>query len=601
MSDSTLLFMVILFGVALLAVPVTARLGLGSVIGYLLGGILVGPELLGLVTKPEEILHLAEFGVVLLLFLIGLELNPKRLWKLRRSIFGMGLSQVLLTALLAMFGLKVLGWNLAESMIAGMGIAMSSTAIAMQIIGERGLQNNSVGQNGFSILLFQDIAVVPILLVASLFKPETGTGSSLNLVNIIAALASIIGIMASGRYLTRPIFRWIAGARIRELSIAFSLLIVVGISYVMVKVGLSMALGAFIAGVILAESEYRHELESNLEPFKGLLLGLFFLAVGMSIKLQMIAEKPLQIVGFVIALVLIKTLVIILVSWFFGVRQRDKVLLGLLLSQGGEFAFVLFSQAIQDGVLRPEKADLLNGVVSLSMLTTPLLLLLYDRWASSRSIVDQKPAHDTIPDEKHPVIIAGFGRMGQIVARLLHLNKISTTVIDHSPEHIDNVRRFGSKAYYGDAMHLPLLETAGLAHAKLLVITMDDRDNVTKLAALVRAHYPEIPILVRAYDRTHAYELMEKGIQHWERETFGSALSMGCKALEIMGVHAYQAQRSALHFKDYDMNTFHNLAVYRGDEKQFISKTREAREQLEKVFAQDAKALKIADESEGWD
>jgi glutathione-regulated potassium-efflux system ancillary protein KefC len=604
MTDAALLFMVILFAAALLAVPVTARLGLGSVIGYLLAGVLVGPGVFGWVNNPEKILHLAEFGVVLFLFLIGLELNLKRLWTMRRTIFGLGSAQLIVTILLAAGALRVLDWEWREALMAGMGIAMSSTAIAMQIISERGLRHHAAGEKGFSILLFQDIAVVPLLLMATFLKPAVDANpmQGLTFMHVMTAVLSIVGIIVGGRYLTRPVFRWIAGARIRELSIAFSLLIVVGISYVMMKVGLSMALGAFLAGVILAESEYRHELEVNIEPFKGLLLGLFFLAVGMTVNLKLIAEKPLLIAGLVVGLVVLKTLVIFAISWFSGVRKRDKLLLGLLLSQGGEFAFVLYSQALQEGVLSPERADILNGVISLSMLTTPLLLLVYDRWAARACIEGEiKREADPMPEEKHPVIIAGFGRMGQIVARLLHINHISTTVIDHSPEHIDNVRRFGYKAYYGDATQLHLLEAAGLSQARMLVIAMNDRETITRVAEMVRHEYPQIPILVRAYDRTHAYELMDKGVTHFERETFGSALLIGSKALEIMGVHPYQAWRTAQQFRIYDTETLQRLYPYRRDEKQFISKTREAREQLEKLFVQDEVEIKESDGSDGWD
>ena len=603
MSDTTLLFMVILFGAALLAVPVSARLGLGSVIGYLVAGVLVGPAVLAWVDNPEKVLHLAEFGVVLLLFIIGLELNPKRLWTLRRSIFGLGSAQLVMTVAVVAGALRLLQWNWNEALIAGMGIAMSSTAIAMQVIDERGLRHHMVGQKGFSILLLQDMAVVPLMLLASILKPANGISplQSLSYSQALWALLAVAGIVVGGRYLTRPVFRWIAGARIRELSIAFSLLIVVGISYVMVKVGLSMALGAFLAGVILADSEYRHELEANIEPFKGLLLGLFFLAVGMSINLGLLVEQPGLIAGMVLGLLLIKTLIIVGLSKFADVKKRDKILLGLLLSQGGEFAFVLFSQAVQDGALPSARADLLNAVISLSMLTTPLLLLIYDRWAAVACIEEQiKPTADAMPDEKHPVIIAGFGRMGQIVARLLHINHISTTVIDHSPEHIDNVRRFGYKAYYGDASQLSLLEAAGIAKARLLVIAIDDRETVTRLAERVRHDYPNIPIVVRAYDRTHVYELMDKGIEHMERETFGSALLIGCRALEIMGVHPYQAWRTATQFRIYDTDALLRLHPYRQDEKQFISKTREAREQLEKLFIQDAKTLQSDEGEDGW-
>jgi glutathione-regulated potassium-efflux system ancillary protein KefC len=591
MSESLLLFLTILLAAAVTIVPASARLGLGSVIGYLCAGVLLGPEGLGWIDNPSEILHLAEFGVVLLLFLIGLELNPKRLWDLRRSIFGLGLLQLVLSSMLIGGGLVLLGWSFQHALVAGLGVSMSSTAIAMQMMGERGLKTHPLGKNGFSVLLFQDLAVIPILLLVSFLAVAPSEATTLPLwERIVRALAAIVGIVVAGRYLARPIFRWIAGSRIRELSIAVSLLIVIGISYLMYTVGLSMALGAFLAGVILAESEYRHELEANLEPFKGLLLGLFFLAVGMTIQLQLLTEQPLLIGGLLIGLLTLKIGVLWGLGRQFGLESRSSLLFALLLSQGGEFAFVLLSQAVTQGVLPDAEAALLNGVVTLSMLTTPLLVLGFDRFFAGSAPSEKRPG-DVIEDEGHPVIIAGFGRMGQIIARLLHINKISSTVIDHNPEHIDRLRRFGYKAYYGDASQLPLLEAAGIAQARLLIITIDHPDTVNQLIQDVKRHYPTLPIAARARDRVHAYQLMDLGIQTFERETFGSALSLGQQALRMLGVPAYYAHRTALRFHRYDLEMVEKLYRVHRDERQIISQSREAREELEKLFVQDELAL----------
>jgi glutathione-regulated potassium-efflux system ancillary protein KefC len=591
MSESLLLFLTILLAAAVTIVPASARLGLGSVIGYLFAGVLLGPEGLGWIDNPSEILHLAEFGVVLLLFLIGLELNPKRLWDLRRSIFGLGLLQLVLSSMLIGGGLVLLGWSFQHALVAGLGVSMSSTAIAMQMMGERGLKTHPLGKNGFSVLLFQDLAVIPILLLVSFLAVAPSEATTLPLwERIVRALAAIVGIVVAGRYLARPIFRWIAGSRIRELSIAVSLLIVIGISYLMYTVGLSMALGAFLAGVILAESEYRHELEANLEPFKGLLLGLFFLAVGMTIQLQLLTEQPLLIGGLLIGLLTLKIGVLWGLGRQFGLESRSSLLFALLLSQGGEFAFVLLSQAVTQGVLPDAEAALLNGVVTLSMLTTPLLVLGFDRFFAGSAPSEKRPG-DVIEDEGHPVIIAGFGRMGQIIARLLHINKISSTVIDHNPEHIDRLRRFGYKAYYGDASQLPLLEAAGIAQARLLIITIDHPDTVNQLIQDVKRHYPTLPIAARARDRVHAYQLMDLGIQTFERETFGSALSLGQQALRMLGVPAYYAHRTALRFHRYDLEMVEKLYRVHRDERQIISQSREAREELEKLFVQDELAL----------
>ncbi|RZA26656.1 MAG: glutathione-regulated potassium-efflux system protein KefC [Proteobacteria bacterium] len=600
MNDSIFKFLIILLAASTLIVPITARLGLGSVIGYLIAGVALGPQGFGFMNNPEMILHYSEFGVVLLLFIIGLELHPKRLWEMRRAIFGMGSLQIGITTLFIGGALKLFGWSNAECLIAGLGLSMSSTAIAMQIIQEKGLKRHHSGRNGFAVLLFQDLAFIPILLLVSLFaakSSQTDTGTMLK--QIALALGAVAGIVLGVRYLSYPFFRWISGAHVRELSTAFSLLIVVGIAFVMEEVGLSMALGTFIAGVILADSEYRHEIEANIEPFKGLLLGLFFLSVGMTIKLDLVLAKPLQILSFLVGLLVLKMLALVLSALIFRMDRKHISIFAILLSQGGEFAFVLFGQAITEGSLGAESAALLNAVVTLSMLTTPLLVLLYYKFLGTGS-VEEKPEHDQITSDGAPVILAGFGRMGQIVVRLLKINRISSTVIDHNPDHVDRVRKFGFKAYYGDATQMAILEAAGLADARLLIITFGNQEMVQSLIEEVKRHHPHIEILARARDRIHAFKLMDLGVTHFERETFGSALSMGEKALQIMGVAPFRAHRTVLKFRQYDLASMLKLYKFHSNEKEFISQSREATAAIERLFAEDSDTLKKPVSEESW-
>lgn len=586
-----LLFPIILLAASTLVVPFTARLGLGSVIGYLLAGIALGPQGFALMSNPEAILHYSEFGVVLLLFIIGLELHPRRLLEMRRVIFGMGFLQIGITTLLLLFGLMALNWSFSEALIAGLGLSMSSTAIAMQIMSEKGLKNHVVGKNGFAILLFQDLAFIPILLLISFLGAKSQAAGGMEMaVQVGMALGAVVGIVFSVRFLSYPFFRWIAGAHVRELSTAFSLLIVLGIAYVMEYVGLSMALGTFIAGVILADSEYRHEIEANIEPFKGLLLGLFFLAVGMTIKLDLVYAEPILIIGFLVGLLLTKMVALAVTAKIFKMDIRQITLFALLLSQGGEFAFVLFGQAISEGSMNPERAAILNAVVTLSMLTTPILVLLHDKFLAKRAI-EVKPEADAFDGPRRPVIVAGFGRMGQIVTRILTLNKIYSTVIDHNPEQIERVRKFGLKAYYGDAAQLSILEAAGLSEARLLVITIDDQDTVNTLVEEVKRTYPQLQILARARDRIHAYQLLDRGVQLFERETFGSAMNLGQKALEVMGVSPDRALQLVLKFRQHDLEMLNRLHAYHGNEKEFISKSREATAELEKTFQEDRDSL----------
>jgi glutathione-regulated potassium-efflux system ancillary protein KefC len=600
MNDSIFKFLIILLAASILIVPLTARLGLGSVIGYLVAGVALGPQGFGLMNSPETILHYSEFGVVLLLFIIGLELHPRRLWDMRRIILGMGTLQIGITTLLIGAALKICGWSYLESLIAGLGLSMSSTAIAMQIIREKSLKNESSGRHGFAVLLFQDLAFIPILLLISLLGAKSAHSDGYAMFRqIAAALLAVVGIVLAVRFFSYPFFRWVSGARVRELSTAFSLLIVVGIAYVMNKVGLSMALGAFLAGVILSDSEYRHEIEANIEPFKGLLLGLFFLAVGMTIKLDLIWIKPLQILAFLFGLLVLKIVALVLSAMIFRVERRHLSVFAILLSQGGEFAFVLFGQAIGERSLAPESAALLNAVVTLSMLTTPLLVLAYYKLQGSVTS-GPKPEHDEITSEGAPVILVGFGRMGQIVVRLLKINRINSTVIDHNPDHVDRVRKFGFKAYYGDATQMALLEAAGIAEARLLIITFGDQEMVHKLIGEVKRHHPHIKILARARDRIHAFKLMDLDIDHFERETFGSALSLGERALQLMGVSPFRAHRTVLKFRQYDLASLHKLYKFHTDEKEYISQSRESTAAIERLFAEDSDTLKKPISEESW-
>lgn len=600
MAESFLVLLVVVLGAAITIVPLTARLGMGSVLGYLGAGIIIGPEVFGLIKNPSEILHLAEFGVVMLLFLIGLSLHPRQLWSMRRSIFGLGLSQVLLTTAVIFGGLSALGWSWNTALAAALGLSMSSTAIAMQMIEEQGLRSHPSGQNGFSVLLLQDLAVIPMLILVALLGraplPEDEQSTAQQVILSVVAIASLI---LGGRYLARPVFRWIASTRLRELSVGFSLFIIFGISLLMHHVGLSMALGAFLAGVILADSEYKHELEANIEPFKGLLLGLFFLAIGMTVEIDLLVEKPLELFGLLGGLLLAKISVLVLIAVFFKLDKRNIIVFAILLSQGGEFAFVLFGEASRVSALSTEQGALLNGVVTLSMLTTPVLMLLYQKFAAYRLQLDDRP-HDDIHSEGNPVIIAGFGRMGQIIARFLKAHNIASTVIDHNPSQIDFVRRFGMKVYYGDASQIGILEAAGIKDAKLLIITIDHQETVNRLVAEVQRLYPQLPVVARARDRTHTYQLMDLGLKHIERETFGSALNMGQLALRAMGVSAFEAHRLALRFKVYDIGMIKKLYPIHRDEQQIISQAREARESLERLLIQDMDKNQRSG-SDGWD
>jgi monovalent cation:proton antiporter-2 (CPA2) family protein len=558
-----------------IAVPLFKRIGLGSVLGYLAAGMAIGPWGLRLIGDPQTVLHFAEFGVVMLLFLIGLELDPRRLWALRRPIFGMGSAQVLATIAAVAAIAVALGQPLSVALVAGMGIAMSSTAIGLATLQERNLLATTGGQAAFSVLLFQDLAVIPLLLVVGLL---TEGESALDGRAAAVGVALIAALIVGGRLLLRPALRFIAGTRLREVFVAAALLLVIGIALLMQAVGLSMALGAFLAGVILADSEYREELEIDLEPFKGLLLGLFFIAIGMSVDLGLFARAPLLVLGVAFGIVALKIAILFPIANLFGYCGRtDAGLFAVAVSQVGEFAFVLFAAA--GPLLPPATLSLLNAAVAVSMVITPLLFLAYDRLSARRL---ETAAADVV-DEGNPVIIAGFGRFGQVISRVLNGLRIRATLIDHDPNQVELVRRFGNPAYYGDATRLDVLERAGLARARLLIVAIDDDAAALRMVQQVRRRYPNLAIVARAHARTDAYDYLDLGVPA-VRETFGSALDAAERALRLLGHGPAAAQRVIAQFRRHDEEMMELQAPHRGEVKQLIALNQQGRRDLEKLL-----------------
>ena len=583
---------------AVIAVPVSKRLGLGSVLGFLLAGVAIGPWGLNLIGDVQAILHFSEFGVVLLLFLVGLELNLQRLWSLRNSIFGMGTLQVVAT-MFAVAGIGVaLGQSFAISLVAGMGFAMSSTAIALATLEEKNLLPTPGGQASFAVLLFQDMAVIPLMLLLSLMAPERAGSAGFDLSAAGRAVGLIVLLIVAGRFLLRPLLRYVANTGLREIFIAFSLLLVIGIALLMQSVGLSAALGTFLAGVLLADSEYRHELELDIDPFKGLLLGLFFISVGMSVDLGLFVRSPLVVLGLALGLVAMKAALLYAIARSFRLCGDDGILFALGLSQIGEFAFVLFGVATTERILPRETADILNAAVAASMLTTPLLMILYEKVVVPSLALSTPRAADPI-DEQNPVIVAGYGRFGQVVARLLNARGIGTTVVDHDPNQIELVRRFGQKAYYGDITRLDLLQSAGAAKAKLLVIAVDDKDAALSTAKLAQEHFPDLAILARAYSRTDAFEYAALGIPA-VRETFGSAIDAGESALRVLGHSAHEAKHLATQFRRHDEEMLAKAAPHRGDVKKLITIGRQGRADLEKLLHNEQQAPVPAPGEDAW-
>jgi glutathione-regulated potassium-efflux system protein KefB len=578
---------------AVIAVPLFKRLGLGAVLGYLIAGVLIGPSVLQWIDDPETVLGFAEFGVVLLLFLVGLELNPNKLWTLRVPIFGMGGLQVLLTAALVFGAVLAFGQPWVIALIVGIAAVQSSTSVALAIMGERGLLPTAGGRSALSVSLFQDIMVIPILLLVAWVAPAGASEGAA--FSPLAAAGLIVGMVVLARFAMRPLLRFIANTGLREVFVAFALLLVLGAALAAEHVGFSPALGTFLAGVLLAESEYRHELNIVIEPFKGLLLGLFFIAVGMSVQLSLFVEQPVLILGATLALVALKFTLLLGIARLFRLCGQDGVLFATVLSQVGEFAFVILTAARANGSLPAGIADAMNAIVAASILTTPLLFLLVSRFVMPRMNRSEAREADAI-DERNEVIVAGVGRFGQVVSRLLLGRGYGVTLIDHDPEQVELMRRFGFRTYYGDAARRDVLEAAGIEEAKLLVLAFDDPERVHETASLVRERFPHVKLIARARGRTEAFELAELGVA-FERETFRAAAAVGERALVALGEHPHDAHRAQQAFVRHDLQMLHEAAKVRDDDQTLISLAERARADLAQLLKREG--LPDAEDGDG--
>ncbi len=579
---------VVYLGAAVLAVPLARLLGLGSIIGYLAAGVVIGPWGLKAVTDTATILQFAEFGVVLMLFLVGLELEPKRLWSLRRPIFGWG--SVQLFGSTALVGAVALAAGLPPllALVAGLALAQSSTAIALGTVAERNLMPTHGGRSILSVSLFQDIGGIAILtLLPMLALRPGGTGGPW--LGLAQGVGMVLAIVFGGRLLVRPALRWIARSGSPEIFTAASLLLVVSTAALMHAVGLSMALGAFLAGVLLAESEYRRQLETDLEPFKGLLLGLFFIAVGMSIDFGAVLAQPLLMAGVVAGFVLLKGLLLVAMARLMGMPLGERPVFVVMLAQGGEFGFVVLQTAGSAGLVAAGPSSFLLAAIAISMLVTPLLMLLVDRVIAPRLAArGAGPALDEITeDQAAPILILGFGRYGQVVGRLLNANGLSATVLDHDAEQVATVRRFGWPAFYGDATRLDLLRIAGAGAARVIVVAIDDTVQSLAVVDLLREHFPQATLVARARNATHWYGLHERGVHHIERETFDAALLSGRTVLELMGWQPHTARQQALRFKRHTLELMQAMAPHQGNEKELIALAKQGRQQLEELWAQE--------------
>jgi len=552
MDSHSMIQALIYLGSAAIIVPIAVRLGLGSVLGYLIAGCIIGPWGLRLVTDAETILHFAEIGVVLMLFVIGLELDPRRLWTLRASVFGGGALQMVACGLLLGLFCMFLGLRWQVAALIGLTLALSSTAIAMQAMNERNLTLSQMGRSAFAVLLFQDIAAIPLVAMIPLLATSGATTTfaafSISALKVVGALAIVVLL---GRYVTRPLLRFVARSGLREVFSAMALFMVFGFGLLLEEAGLSMAMGAFLAGVLLASSEYRHALESDIEPFKGLLLGLFFIGVGMSIDFGTLQENPLRIIALLLGFLVIKIITLWIVAKTLKVPRKQRRWFAVLLGQGSEFAFVIFGTARMAQVLDDSWAKSLTLAVALSMAATPLLLVLLNRLEKSGK--EQAREADEIDEEQPRVIIAGFGRFGQIAGRLLLTSGVKMVVLDHDPDHIETLRKFGTKVFYGDATRVDLLESAGAAKAEVLINAIDDPDANMQLAELVQEHFPHLKVIARARDLDHFIRLRQLGVDQPERETFEGALKVGRRALEGLGVGSYEARERADHFRRFNM------------------------------------------------
>ncbi len=602
-----------------ISVPLARKLGLGSVLGYLLAGVLIGPFALGLVGRQSpEVIHFAEFGVVLLLFIIGLELEPSLLWKMRRYVFGLGGLQVATTTVVIGLAAWLFGFKPHQSVAIGLILSLSSTAIVLQTLSEKGLLKNLAGRYSFSVLLFQDLLVIPILALLPVLAsfndtPVAGTlikrpGQVAHVADMTAwiQLLVIVGVMTgiyfAGRFIARHIFRYVAESGIRELFTATALLMVIGIALAMEKVGLSPALGTFIAGVVLAENEYRHELETTVIPFKGLLLGLFFITVGASINLSLLFEKLATITGFVTLLILIKLTILYFLGKTFGLKFGRETLFAFALSQAGEFGFILVTFSNQNQIFNFQTTELMLIVISLSMAFTPLMLILFEKQIEPYYIKKRdREVPDDIKDQDHSVIIAGFGRFGLVVGRLLIANGFKVTILDSNPANVAVLRKYGFKLYYGDVTRPEMLEAAGAAQARLIILSMAEYDEAVKIAASIQKKYPNLKIAARTRDIYHTFQFYNLGIHMVQRESFNSALELGAKALHYLGFTRYQAYRASRTFKHHEEAVLAELYQHwQEDESRIIREARLFSEELDDIMQAEHR-FSIHETDYAWD
>lgn len=578
----------IFLGAAIVAVTLFNRLGFGSVLGHLIAGVVIGPWGFALITGIEDILHFAELGVVLLLFIIGLELQPSRLWVLRRSIFGMGLVQVLATAALFTLAGMALGLRMKSATVIGIGLSLSSTAFVLQLLAEKRQLSTVHGRASFAILLFQDLAVIPVLALLPLLGVADNVVSNTNVMQkVLIGVAAIVVLVVGGRYLLRPVFRLVASSGSHEIFSATSLMLVIVSTLLMDMAGLSMGLGAFVAGVLLADSEYRHEIEANIEPFKGLLLGLFFISVGMSINIGLLMSRPGMIFALVAGLLAIKFMVLYALGIVFRMPKRCTRNLAFIMSQGGEFAFVLFAAAAGYHILDRAVADTLVLVVSMSMAATPLLFVFNEKVLRPWLDGQVQPVFDRIDDPGTPVIIAGFGRVGQIIGRLLRIKRIPFTALEISQTQVDFVRKFGGKLYYGDASRIDLLRAAHIEQARIFVLAVDDVESSLKIAETVKRNFPKVEIYARARNRHHAHMLMDLGVKIFVRETYLSSLNLAQQVLCGLGLDEAEVVASIEKFREYDEAALIRQHAIHLDETQLIQSVKDAAEELQGLFEAD--------------
>ncbi|MEZ5522197.1 MAG: monovalent cation:proton antiporter-2 (CPA2) family protein [Dokdonella sp.] len=585
-SSGFIQYAVVLLLAAVIAVPLAKRSRLGAVLGYLAAGALIGPSALNLVGNAEEIAHISELGVVLMLFVIGLELSPQRLWVMRRLVFGFGSVQLVVTALaiFAVAMLFALDWKAA--LVIGLGLALSSTAIGLQILGERKELQSPHGRLGFAILLLQDVAAIPILALIPLLASNPAAGSvAPNALGVVRVVLTIAAVIIGGRLLLRPLFRIAARTQMPEVFTASTLLVVLGTAWLVGLAGISMSLGAFLAGVLLADSEYRHEIEARIDPFKGLLLGLFFISVGMTADIRMVPHQPVLIAAMLAGLLVLKGLILFGVGRLAREDASSALKLAGVLAQGGEFAFIVFTLAVQNRLLDAQLRDLLIVVITLSMALTPLLVVLFARLGPTQAT--EKPAYDAIDEDDAPrVIIAGFGRVGQIVARILRANQIRFTAIESSIEQVEFSRRFGSQIYYGDPTRSDLLRAAQVEKAELFIVATDDPETNIRTARLVRRMYPQLKVIARARNRQHAFRLMDLGADV-VRETFHSSLEMSRMALQQLGMPEALAGQRVDRFREFDEKLLAEQHLFYDDEAAIMQNAREAQNDLDRLFEAD--------------